>query len=590
MAGLLERLDEDLREIFLPPDSRFVWKWAEDEITLSLRQTETPGPYSSVLTPYVREPLECFKNRGIRSATMVWATQTSKSTVVMLGTAYAITNRPAPIVWVMPNETLAGSFSENRWQPMVDDCRPLKERIVPDRHKFKRLEQQFLDCTVTFVGSNSPANLASRPAGILIMDEVDKFAKATDAEASALALAENRTKSYTAPLIVKTSTPTTIHGEIWKEFLKGDQRYYHVPCPHCGEFIKLEWGQVKWDQTAKGDDGKWDKDKVRTSAFYQCQKCDGQIRDGQKTMMLRKGEWRASNPNAELGNRSYHLNSLYAPWRSCSFGALAVKFLEAKETINGLQDFVNSTLAEPWDEDIANERTPLEKVEYSVTEKWDQECARFLTNDVQESGGRHYWTVARAWSRSGESRLLWEGKLSTFEEIKAKQDEFGIKVVGIDIAYSTNEICQAALRYGWLGMWGSDKPGFPWRTKSGKIVNRIFSKPQYRDAGLGTESQGMGRAKYIHWSNDGARDALEKLKQLKLFKVPPWVSQEYEWHLGAYVRKVKRNPMTGREKPIWHKSRKDDHLQDCELMQIILATAAGLVRLSEADTAELDTQ
>ena len=44
------------------------------------------------------------------------------------------------------------------------------------------------------------------------------------------------------------------------------------------------------------------------------------------------------------------MNSLYAPWRSCTFGALAVKFLRDKDTLNGLQDFTNSTMAMPWEQ------------------------------------------------------------------------------------------------------------------------------------------------------------------------------------------------------------------------------------------------
>jgi hypothetical protein len=46
--------------------------------------------------------------------------------------------------------------------------------------------------------------------------------------------------------------------------------------------------------------------------------------------MIRNGEWRATNPGAPSNRRSYHLNSLYAPWRSCDFGELAAQFLTAK--------------------------------------------------------------------------------------------------------------------------------------------------------------------------------------------------------------------------------------------------------------------
>jgi len=343
-----------LQAAFQPTDARPVWKWAEDEVELSSRQTESPGPFSTTLTPYVREPLNAFADERVTDLSLCWGTQTAKTNSVMMGTAWRMVNRPLPTLWVMPSEDLARSFAETRWLPMVDDCKPLAAKKHPNKRKFTALAQDYQDATLHFVGSNSPANLASRPIGCLLMDEVDKFATQRGAEAGALALAENRTKSFTQPLRVKTSTPTVEDGNIWREFLRSDQRYYMVPCPHCGERQRLEWKNVKWDEDAKDEKGKWDKARVRVTARYVCPHCEGDINDVHKTKMLREGEWVATNPNAEPGRRGYHLNSLYAPWRSCSFGALAVKWLDAQSDLSLLQDFVNSTLAEPWQDVDSN--------------------------------------------------------------------------------------------------------------------------------------------------------------------------------------------------------------------------------------------
>jgi len=328
--NLSAQLDRSLRDVFAPVDTREVWQWAEDEIVLTRRQTETPGPYSTLLTPYIREPLNCFADPRVTDLALCFGSQTSKTTAMMIGAAWRMVNNPVPTIWVMPSEHLARSFSENRWQPMVDDCDKLRALKPSNVHRFKTLEQQFRDCTLTFIGSNSPANLASRPAGLLVMDETDKFATPNEREAGAVSLAENRTKAYTNALRVKSSTPTTPEGEIWQAFQQGDQRFFFLPCPHCGAMQRLVWQQVKWDTKARAEDGAWNEDAVRASAYYECEACKGQIRDGHKTRMLRAGEWRPTNPNAAQGRRSYHLNSLYAPWRSCGFGELAVVFCARK--------------------------------------------------------------------------------------------------------------------------------------------------------------------------------------------------------------------------------------------------------------------
>jgi phage terminase large subunit GpA-like protein len=349
MAASIEVLMQAANAMLAPIDTRTVCEWCEDEVMLSERQTQSPGHFSTDLTPYLREPLECFGDVDVSDLVLVFGTQTGKTTMVQAGTAWRIVNKPQPVVWVMPTEGLARSFSETRWLPLFEDSATLREQIPSDRHKFKNLEQHFSRCSLVFVGSNSPANLASRPAGLLLMDEVDKFARETDQETSALFLAENRTKSFVGALRVKTSTPTTPDGAIWQEYLKGTQEKFMLSCPHCHERIELLWEQVKWDATAK-DGEKWNMARVEESAHYLCQRCGGEINDGQKMEMLADGKWQATNPTAQRGFRSFHLNSLYAPWRSCTFGALAVKFLRDKGTINGLQDFTNSTMAMPWEQ------------------------------------------------------------------------------------------------------------------------------------------------------------------------------------------------------------------------------------------------
>ena len=140
MTPAAEKLREYLRSIYAPIDRRTVVEWCEDEITLSERQTQSPGNFSTRLTPYLREPLECFGDVDVTDLVLVFGTQTGKTTMVQAGTAWRIVNKPQPIVWVMPTEGLARSFSETRWLPLFQDSATLRDQIPGDRHKFKNLE------------------------------------------------------------------------------------------------------------------------------------------------------------------------------------------------------------------------------------------------------------------------------------------------------------------------------------------------------------------------------------------------------------------------------------------------------------------
>jgi len=342
-------LRDSFREYWKAEPDCPVWLWAENNIVLSpMESADMAGPFSSAVTPFIREPLECFRDDSVSELSLVFATQVVKTLMIMLGVAWWLEHNSGRCIWVMDTENNARSFSETRWQPLLKDCEALEKLIPADKDEFKKLQQRVGQSLIHFVGSNSPGNLASRPADLGVMDEVDKFATTTAKEANAVELLEQRTKSRANTKIVKTSSPTTEEGLIWKSFLHGDQRQYFVPCPHCEEMIILEFENVQWDQTAKTSKG-WNYELVRNTARYHCQSCSGEIHDGHKTRMLRGGEWRPTNPHAAPGVRSYQLTSLYSPWAKTSFGALAVEFLKCKARFD-MKGWDNGYMARPTTE------------------------------------------------------------------------------------------------------------------------------------------------------------------------------------------------------------------------------------------------
>ncbi len=248
-SNLLPALRDHARQILREVPKQTVVEWAEKNIVLSTRQTDAPGPFSTSRRTYMREPLNKAQDTATEIMVLCWGAQTAKTTVVMGTAAWAIDMDPCPMLWVMPSENLAKLFVKKRWKPMMEDTDVFKRHVTG--RKFGVLFQDFGTCDLTWVGSNSPTNVSSHPIRRLYCDEVDKFADATTRESSALDNALQRAKSYGRSLSVITSTPTTEGGACWTWFQKGDQRRYFVPCPHCGVFIRLEWKQVKWSETAK---------------------------------------------------------------------------------------------------------------------------------------------------------------------------------------------------------------------------------------------------------------------------------------------------------------------------------------------------
>jgi phage terminase large subunit GpA-like protein len=600
MDDLQRDLLEFLRGLYRPAPRQTVVQWAEANLKLTSRQTEHPGPYSTSVRPYVREPLECWKDSGVVEMTLCWGSQTSKTTTLMAGLAWLIDTEPSPALWLMPTENLARSFSKSRWMPMLEDCPAMVAHFPSDKDKLTHLEQHFDRSTLTFVGSNSAANLASRPVRVLVADEVDKFAQASETEADALDLAEQRLKAFSSSKLFLTSTPTTTEGRIWQRFLRGDQRRYYLPCPHCKVPIRLEWRQVKWDETAKLEDGKWDFGRVRASARYECQLCKGAMTDAQKVAGLRHGQWIPENKGALPGVRSYHLSSLYSPDRKCTWGHLAVQFIESQESLIGLQGFINGNLAEPWE----NQAAPRQREELIVagTEGLAEKAIKFLTVDCQASSP-HFWFVVRAWNEDGSSRAIEAGPLDTWHDVREKQGQHGVQDVHvvIDSGYDAPTVYSECLRWGrffprtgrvplWVGwMPAKGMPRKGWRNPKTGVEDPFFLRGIDPRVGDNAGRQGKLELKLLEFGTDVTKDILERLRKGKTatrWEVADNVaSPEYWRHLDCEQKVARMSSATGRTTWTWlpRSSKWPNHLADCEVMQVAAAIFHNRIRITASN-------
>lgn len=576
-----ERVATMWRENFVPHPRQTVTEWAESNIVLSERFTSSPGPFRVRSYPYAREWLDAFHPAsGVRSVTLLCGAQTGKSTIIQIGMAYRVVRAPAPALWVLDTQTNAQSFSESRWQVMIQDNEVLRRELPGNRDKFKNLDQAFQRMHLWFIGSNSPGNLAGRSISLLCLDEVDKYKTKTKQEAAAVQLAEQRVASFPMHLIVKTSTPTTQEGAVWKGWIEGDRRRYWVPCPHCSGAITLSWPMMKWDEGAKRDDGTWELKRVRETARLECPHCSGHITDGSKTKMLRLGEWRPENPDALPGHRSYHLPALYSVRRS--FGNLAVKFLQDKQSLMGLQDFVNSILAEPWEEQMTDDSRPLTVGEYRLGQPLDDGEVAMMTVDVQK---QCFFYVIRAWKKDGSSRLVEEGQLMTWPDIEEKTKEYGLdrlrkvgaglqaRLVVIDSGFRTDEVLDFCARTKCIPAKGEDRPqGYGIRV--GEVTRKAISvlKPWRRGWAL------------MLFSSPAAQDVLEWLRS---GRGPAWTvasdaSDDYLASLDSHRKRARRSPITGRTTYVWKQiGSRPDHKLDCELMGIALAELGGVIKPRE---------
>jgi phage terminase large subunit GpA-like protein len=193
---------------------------------------------------------------------------------------------------------------------------------------------------ITMAGSNSPASLASRPVRIVLCDEVDRYPVSAGTEGDPVNLARKRTATFWNRTVILTSTPTVSGvSRVEAEFGLSDQRYFFVPCPHCGEFQRLLWSSVEW---LKDDAGNGRPE----TAQYRCEKCAALWSETERHIAIKRGEWRATAKSR--GRAGFHLSELYSPWSTLE--SMVAAFLEAKGRPELLKTFVNTSLGETWEE------------------------------------------------------------------------------------------------------------------------------------------------------------------------------------------------------------------------------------------------
>jgi phage terminase large subunit GpA-like protein len=129
---------------------------------------------------------------------------------------------------------------------------------------------------------------------------------------------------------------------IWPYLEGGTYEFFHVPCPHC-------------DHAAAGLEEPALGQGTPSHAYYVCKRTsvkDNGLRrrdrrEKYKHEML-AGRWVATNPEGEYP--SFHLNALYSPFAKSSWGVLASEWDRAQGKPADLQVFVNTRLAELWED------------------------------------------------------------------------------------------------------------------------------------------------------------------------------------------------------------------------------------------------
>ncbi|MEG2005804.1 MAG: terminase gpA endonuclease subunit, partial [Bilophila sp.] len=155
-------------------------------------------------------------------------------------------------------------------------------------------------------------------------------------EGDPVGLAVQRTATFMNRKIFLVSTPTVKgFSRIESAYEESDKRIFVVPCDHCGAYSQLFWKDIRWPEG-----------NLQEAAWH-CPVCGGVHPEHRKPALLAQGRW---TPTAFGDGKTagFHLSSLYSPW--LTWGEIAAEHQAAKEDPVRLKVWVNTKLAETWEE------------------------------------------------------------------------------------------------------------------------------------------------------------------------------------------------------------------------------------------------
>lgn len=347
------------RRLRMPPQISCAG-WSIKFRVMSGEESAIKGRFSWEVSPALREIAEAAGSSMVRKIVVQKSAQVGYTAGIVCNViGYHIHYRPSVIVAAFPRTQAAKDFAAEKLDPMILHCKVLSKRIqIKSRAQGNStLRKRFAGGLVKLVGTNSPSDVKSTSARVVVVEEPDDAASDVRGQGNSIKLLEERAKTYPDHLILIGGTPTAKGASaVEDEMKKTDKRYFHVPCHECGETHVPMWDCVTIPEAEDGEPHEVYGLFKPEQAYYTCPQCACLWSDDQRIANLRRAERDGGGwvPTAVSEVRGYYLNELLSTFDGSRVPVLARKYLEAKSNmdkgdVTDMIAFWNSSLGLTWE-------------------------------------------------------------------------------------------------------------------------------------------------------------------------------------------------------------------------------------------------
>lgn len=555
--------------------------------------------WDAALTPQLVEILDCMAtDHPCNRVSVRKSHQVGFTGVAIAWMANVVANVPARALVVFPTEDGGREFNSEKFHPALEETPELRRKVAEARSKSAKasttLKKRFPGGTITITGANSTADLRSKTVKYVFADEIDEWPLDLNGQGDPMEMVDARQTAFHTTGEYKKlegSTPT-IRGasRIDDAFEVGDQRTWQVPCPHCGEFQRLIFKNLKFAK------------RYPYNAHYVCAHCGCVIEHHHKRGMVLAGRWEAEQPGPGR-HPSFHLDTLTS--LLTTWDKLAEKWWAAQDKPEKLKAFVNLWLGESWEErgDAPDWQHLFARREsYSLRTVPPGALVFTLAVDVQQDGlyyevvgwgiGKTSWTIDADFlvgdtADSGGAAWRALDVVAAREYPTALGRRVKTDLVGVDCGFNSGAV------YDWVRRWPTalalkGVPGWyapPIGVPARQDVTRAGKKKR---RGLRVWPVGTWPLKaefYGHLRKLGLRDGAPE--------DPPGYCHFGEFLDERYFRQLTSEFLQDRESKgrivrEWV-ARGDNHFHDCRIYNMALADRLGISRFTSDEWARLAT-
>jgi hypothetical protein len=535
-----------------PSPKMSIIDWASKNVKLS---RSSRSEYADLRqTPWLVDPLETILgNTGVEIVINA-PVGSGKSTMLEIAGTYIVSEKAGPTMFAAQTDPDAQEFFQTGLMPALKNCSLIDNLWPAKQNAIRKDFVQFTHMPLWCCGANM-SNFQSKSLDNVFIDEVWML------KAGLLTEARKRTHDRFGSKVVLVSQSGLINDDFDLAFKQTYQHEFAYKCRSCGKYHRYEFENLKWNCEKVDDKVVWES----IEAHYECP-CGEIYKDttNDRRSMSESGKYiDGDTTNPLKGHYGYHYSALNVWW--IEWRKLVVEFLKAVESSKKgnnkfLRQFNQKRLAKPWDEYEMLDEAPLTLAEYILAEAQRMDVT-IITVDVQK---QDLWYVVRTWDRDGNSRLLESGKVLTFAEIANIATKFDIKnnAVFLDSAYRSEEVKNILAKYKWLGLNGRADSGYTITNKrTNKKYTRLFDAPK-------THQTSSGMAVTTYYSSMGIKDILFILKagHGARWDIPSDVGQEYINQINSEIK-----VMNAAGAPTYKKIKENNHILDCEAMQVVAA-------------------